>query len=261
MNRQLVAGGFEVLAEHNNDGAKYTISGDDSQLLQVTVAGGGMVTSEMKSMVMMSDGMRADLECGGCGACCKRCCSGEDLCLATYKNNSNEEGYIGVTPRFPGKVVPVNLQSQGGNIKVKSGAYFAHEGSPDQMDVGVEFVCNPFKACCAGQGLSMQSLTGDGNVFLAAGGTIFEKDLAEGEVVVIDGESLVGFSGGVSMDIRKTGNCMTMCCGGEGMFNTTLTGPGKIWLQTMSYEKMKNCLMPDKPPAAAGAVGMAASFA
>ena len=98
------------------------------------------------------------------------------------------------------------------------------------------------------------------------GGVCLHRSLEAGEVAVVDGASIVGFSGSVKMGVKVTNSCLMCCCGSngispQGLFSTTLTGPGKIWLQTMSYEKMKNCLMPDKPPAAAGAVGMAASFA
>ena len=101
----------------------------------------------------------------------------------------------------------------------------------------------------------MQTIRGTGWVFLAAGGTILEKDLGQGETIVVDSDSIVGFTQGVTMDVRRAGGCFTMCCGGEGMFNTTLSGPGKVWIQSMSFEKFKKVVAPDPPPPSGGGGG------
>jgi uncharacterized protein (AIM24 family) len=85
---------------------------------------------------------------------------------------------------------------------------------------------------------------GTGTLFLAAGGTVLTKQLAPGEVLVVDTSSVVGFQSSVKFGVRLAGGCCTICCGGEGMFNSTLTGPGLVVVQSMSFEKYKLAVAP-----------------
>ncbi len=82
-------------------------------------------------------------------------------------------------------------------------------------------------------------VTGTGTVFLLGGGTIMEKVLAPGEALVVDTHSVVGFTESVQYGTQKAGDCTAMCCGGEGLFNTLLTGPGLVIVQSMSKERLR----------------------
>jgi len=236
-------GGYELFKAPEND--SFVVIGADAQILQLTLQPGSVVTTETGALVHMSADVNPAMECGGMSPACKRCCSGEGCCLVNYTNNGAAPGHIGLTPSFPAKVVPCNLDELGGELQVKNGGYFTSAGK-GTVEIDIKFICNPLICCCGGQGASMQTIRGTGWVFLAAGGTILEKVLGQGEVIIVDSESVVGFNSSVTMDVRRTGGCMTMCCGGEGMYNTTLTGPGRVWLQSMSFSKLKAVLAPPK---------------
>ena len=99
---------------------------------------------------------------------------------------------------------------------------------------------NPLTCCCGGQGLIRQVIKGDGMAFIGAMGVITHKTLAPGETLLVDTNSLVSWEDSVEFDVRTTGGCCTCCCAGEGLFNTKLTGPGEVFLQSYSHGKFKN---------------------
>ena len=88
----------------------------------------------------------------------------------------------------------------------------------------------------------MEKISGSDWAFLSAGGTILEKELAQGEKIVLDTHALVAMTEGCHMDIQRVGSTFAMCCGGQGLFNTTVEGPGKVWVQSMGLGKMKEAL-------------------
>merc|ERR1712232_343461 len=91
-------------------------------------------------------------------------------------------------------------------------------------------------------GLFLNTLHGNGMVFLNAGGTVMTKVLAAGEEILIDGHGLLAFERTVQMSIRRTGGLMVCCCGGQGLFNTVLTGPGFVMVHTMSLAKLRKAV-------------------
>ena len=85
--------------------------------------------------------------------------------------------------------------------------------------------------CCGGMPPLIQTLRGEGKAFLNGGGTIAKKELASGETILVDSDAVFAFQDGVGYDVKTVGGCMTCCFGGEGCFNTELTGPGVIYVQ------------------------------
>ena len=119
----------------------------------------------------------------------------------------------------------------------------------------VGYSCNCFSLetlCCSGLGCVRQNLTGDGVAFIAAAGTIVTKELGENETVIVDSQSVVGYDSSVSTGAASSGRCCTCFCGGEGCVNTSMTGPGKIYLQSTSFEKMRLYWTP--PPQNSGSM-------
>jgi uncharacterized protein (AIM24 family) len=80
--------------------------------------------------------------------------------------------------------------------------------------------------------------------FLMAMGTVVKKSLRPGESILVDGDSVLAFESSVTVDVRTVGNIAAICCGGEGIFNTELSGPGTIYLQSMSIDKMRRLFPP-----------------
>jgi uncharacterized protein (AIM24 family) len=217
------------------------ITGADSQILTMALNPGDVLKGSPGSMMFMSDNVKADanLTCS-----ISRVCVGESCFEVDFENTSNSQGYVGVTPSFPAKIVPIDLNTVGGSLIAKGGAYFSHIGNVN-VDISCDFSC--LRCCCGGAGMTRQKLNGDGTAFLEAGGTIIQKQLAEGETVVVDTESVVAWAETVEMGLRTAGGCCMCCCGGEGLFNTTMTGPGLLVMQSMSFEKYVRALVPPQP--------------
>jgi len=167
-----------------------------------------------------------------CSGCWNRCMAGNACCLQRF--TSTGTGYVALAPTFPtAKVVPVFLSSPdvGEKLYCQRGAYMASYG-----DVSVEFSVdkNCMRCCCAGMGLVRQKLKGTGTVFLAALGTIVQKVLQEGEVILCDQNCVLAFGRNVTLDVKATGGLMGMIGGGEGIYNTKLTGPGLVLIQSVN---------------------------
>jgi uncharacterized protein (AIM24 family) len=159
------------------------------------------------------------------------CFKGETWCKSILKNTGNKEAYLGITPNFPAKVIPVKL-SDSDKFIGKSGAYMSSIGD---ISVAADFDCCSLGGCFGGLGLVRQSLTGNGTVFLAAGGTVITKTLDINETVIVDSNSVVGFDDTVQFSVNFSGGPLFCLFGGEGCFNNTMTGPGQVILQSMSF--------------------------
>jgi len=179
----------------------------------------------------------------------------------TYKNEGDAPGYIGMTPNFPAKVVPVIL-AQGQKMRSKPQGYMAEIGD---IDLGMELDCCSLTGCCGGIGVVQQSLTGASpglNVaMLAAGGTVMEKNLGPEEKIIVDMKSLVAWDDTVTMDLQLAGGLTTICCAGEGVFVNVMTGPGRVIIQSMSFDKFCKAVAPKPSQRAAARAGGAAAGA
>jgi len=231
---------------HTTGGQQWCVSGNDMQVLTMTVPPGETITTEVGSFMYMHPGMTTQVElncCGskGCSEGCKRAAGGESFVKVLLINDTGQQGYVGLTPNFPAKVIPIKFGTHvepGRNLIAKSGSYMSELGD---VDVGCNLDCNPVSCCCAGLGCCRQNLSGsDGSIaFLNAGGTIVYKHLKEGETITIDSGSVVGFEDSAGLGVRFNGNIGTCCFGGEGCFSTTLTGPGRVYLQSMSVDRFR----------------------
>lgn len=229
---------------HKTGGHEWSVSGHDMQVLSMTVPPGETITTEVGSFMYMHPGMETKVElllCSakGCNEGCNRCAGGESCVKVYLLNEQNEQGYVGLTPNFPAKIIPIKFGTHvapGASLIAKGGAYMSELGN---VDVGCNLDCSPVTWCCAGLGFCRQKLTGDDDsiAFLNAGGTIVFKNLKDGETITIDTGSVVGFEDTAKMGCVFNGKIGTCCFGGEGCFSTTLTGPGRVYLQSMSLQR------------------------
>jgi uncharacterized protein (AIM24 family) len=154
------------------------------------------------------------------------------------KNNTQETGYVGITPNFPAKIIPIAFGkhiARDQYLIAQSGAYMTELGD---VDVGCDLDVSPATCCCGGLGCCRQKISGtDGSIaFLAAGGTLVYKQLKDGEKIVVDTRSIVAMEQSVTLGITPSGGCCMCCCGGEGCFSSTVTGPGKVFMQVRLEE-------------------------
>lgn len=217
---------------------KYEVLGSDMQILNMEVGTGDnqpKLVSTPGSLSYASPDMRMSVNCDNCIG---RCMSGEKVIMASYKNEGAEPVYLGLTPNFPAKIVPLKVD-QNSSYRMKNGAFFSSVGD---VNVGFSLDLNPLTCCFGGQGCVRQTVSGEGEAFIAAMGTLMTKELAEGEKMLIDTNSLFAWSSTAKLDIRLAGGCCTCCCAGEGMFNTVIEGPGTVYVQSMSYDKFKKAM-------------------
>lgn len=228
--------GFSVYQQPPSEsGAIWQVVGEDTQMLEIVLPPGGTLYTEPGTMVHMADEIKAKIKVGSCGQCCRRGASGESFIRVAYTNQGQGPQNIGVTRAWPGLIIPINLDVCSG-ITIADGSYLCNIG--DQCKFSVRMARSIGAACCGGQGFLLTSLSGSGMAFLCAMGTVITKTLQPGEVMLADTHSVLAFERTVEYSIRRTGNCKTMCCGGEGLFNTKLTGPGTVWIQSMNLHKM-----------------------
>jgi len=215
------------------------VSGQESQILEVQLSPGERLRAESASMLFMTKGvaMETTLADGGISSGLRRMMTGQNLFLAdyTYEGQEGTKGTVGLGTDFPSKIVRLNLEEYGGKIVCQKGAYLA--GS-DTVDIEMAFSKSMTAGFFGGEGFVLQSLTGHGDVFVKAGGTLVRRDLEEGETLRVSSGCLVAMTSSVDFDVSMMPGIKNAMFGGEGLFVTTLTGPGTVWLQGMPPDRM-----------------------
>lgn len=241
--QQALHSGFEVWTPTApRETTSFEVVGHDySQVLEVQLLPGELVTAEPKTMLYAESGITFNADVGGVGQGCTRCCcAGESFFRLHLQNSGSAPKRVALTPSFPAKIVPVDLASNDGLV-FNSGAFLAALGR--NWRVNLRRVRGIGACCCAGQGLFMNTLHGDGMVFLNAGGTVLRKVLAAGEELIVDKHGVLAFESTVTLSIERTGGCMVCCCAGQGLYNAKLTGPGFVLLHSMSLNKLRGSVM------------------
>jgi len=218
--------------------SEYEIIGSEySQIVEITLQPGEVVTAEPGTMMYMTSGMGMNTDMGGLGQGLKRCCcAGESMFRLHLENKTPSLQRVAVSPAFPAKIQPVDLRRHTGMV-FNRGAFLAALGKDWHVDL--KSVRSVGTCCFGGQGLFMNTLHGDGIVFLNAGGTVMTKTLAHGEELLVDHNTVLAFEKTVHLDIRRVGGLMTCCCGGQGLFNSVLRGPGFVMMHTMPLAKLR----------------------
>ena len=246
--------GFDQVKIAFPEEPKYNVEGSDAQVVNIKLEPGEKVRSEQGVMMQMHPDVKMSVEMNPCCGL-YAALSGESCCKNTYVNQNAAPQFIGFTPNFPAKVVPMPL-AKGQLVRSKPGGYMAEIGD---VGINVKLDCCSRTCLCGGLGCIQQSMVGNGDkanvAFLAAGGTVMEKVLGENEKIIIDTQSLVAWDDTVDMDVRLAGGCFAICCAGEGMFNTVMTGPGRVVIQSMSFEKFRRAIAPPPPEEANAGAG------
>lgn len=225
----------------------YDMLGDKYGILARPLAPNETFQSEPGAMVFMSQATAMSAKWGGVFKTVSQVISGEALVKVNYVNEGGQTGYVALTPNQPfSMVIPVSMPAlPGGTLNVKRGAYLA--GTPDITARAKLLPAKDALACACG-GLppiiqEITSETGHGQAFLSAAGTIVARPLRPGEEIIVDSMTIVGFENTVTFEVRNVGSFMNCCLGGEGCFNTVLTGPGNVYLQSINTDKLMSQLV------------------
>lgn len=214
----------------------YKIFGDDFQAVEIELDPNEGVRAEVGAMLLMEQGIQMDTTTGGgMFSGFKRLISGESFFITTFLNQSNYKRKVMFSAPYPGRIMPIDLAKFGGEFYCQKDAYLC---SANGIDITVEFTKKFGAGLFGGEGFILQKLIGDGLAFIHAGGTIIKRELGPMERIRIDTGCLVGFEKGVDYDIQLVGGIKNTLFGGEGLFLTTLTGPGTVYLQSLPFSRI-----------------------
>ena len=227
---------------YNCDTMKYTITGDNLQFVNVELQPGEEFNSVAGAMAYMSGNMRMESKMeGGLMAGLKRSLSGASMFLLKYTPQGGV-GTIGLAGKAPGKVLDVDV-GLGSWIVQKTG----YLGSEPTVKLDMALQKRMGSMLFGGEGLILQRLSGSGRAFIHACGDLNVVDLAPGEQYKVSTSNAVAWEDTVSYDISAVGGLKTALFSGEGLFVTTLTGPGKIVIQSMTLGDIAESLIPYLP--------------
>lgn len=218
---------------------QYELKGGAFPVVVCRLNSGESMITEKGSMVWMTPNMEMTTTGGGgIGKMFSKALTGESMFQNIY--TARGEGMITFGSSFPGQILPLEV-TPGKSFILQKSAFLASEaGVQLSMHVNQKLGAGFF----GGEGFIMQKLTGNGIAFAEVDGELVEYTLAPGEQMVVDTGYVMGFELSVSMDVQQVKGLKNMVLGGEGLFNTVLTGPGKIWLQTMPISGVAAAIQP-----------------
>src|ERR1051325_7127157 len=224
----------------------YKIYGDDMQFVEVELDPMEAAVAEAGGMMYMDDGIQMETIFGdgsqqnsgflgallGAGT---RVLVGESLFMTVFQNQGQGKKRVAFGAPYPGKSIPVHLSEVGGELLAQKDAFLC---AAKGVSVGIAFTKRFGAGLFGGEGFILERLQGDGLAFIHAGGAIYQRDLAPGEVIRVDTGCIVAFQPSVAYDIQYVGKIKTAFFGGEGLFFATLRGPGHVWLQSLPLSRL-----------------------
>ena len=231
------------------DEIDFTIYGEDMQYVEIELDPGESAVAEAGAMMFKDSQIQLDTVFGdgshqsqsgglfdklvGAG---KRLISGEGLFMTVFTHQGpTGKAHCGFAAPYPGTVIPLSLANHQGELICQKDSFLC---AAKGVQIGIFFQKKILTGLFGGEGFIMQKLSGDGLVFLHAGGTIREVELTAGETLHVDTGCLVALTQTVQFDVQRAGNVKSMFFGGEGLFLAHLTGPGHIWLQSLPFSRM-----------------------
>ena len=222
---------------------RYEIQGGTLPVVLCNLDEGETMITESGSMSWMSPNMKMETTSnGGIGKAFGRMFTGENMFQNRYTAQGGE-GLIAFASSFPGTIKAFEVLPEKEYILQKK-AFLAGENS---IQLSVHFQKKVLSGFFGGEGFIMQKVAGNGTFFAEFDGHVVEYDLQAGQQMIVDTGYLAAMDATCSMEIKTVPGVKNAIFGGEGLFNTVVTGPGRIWLQTMPLSNVANCLRPYFP--------------
>ena len=165
----------------------------------------------------------------------KRLITGESLVTTVFTHNGYGKARVAFSAPVPGAIVPIKLSDVGGRLICQKDAFLA---AAKGVSLGIAFQKRIMTGLFGGEGFIMQKLEGDGWVFVQFGGMVIERELKAGEQLHVDTGCVAAFTDTVDFDLIQAGGVKSMVFGGEGVFFAQLTGPGKVWVQSLPFARL-----------------------
>lgn len=251
-----------------SDEIDYEIFGEEMQFAEITLDPDEMVIAEAGAMMYMTSGIKMETVFGDPSkqksggfmdklmSAGKRVLTGESLFMTTFYNAARERHRVAFASPYPGCIIPMDLSQLGGEIICQKDSFLC---AARGVEVGIAFQKKIGVALFGGEGFIMQRLTGDGIALVHAGGHMAQMTLAPGETLKFDTGCLVAMEPSIKYDIQMVGGVKNTLFGGEGLFMATLTGPGKVWIQSLPFSRLAARVLANAPRTAGGGGGGADS--
>jgi uncharacterized protein (TIGR00266 family) len=235
----------------------YEVVGDDLQFVEIELDPGDTVIAEAGTMMYMEPDVSFDAKMGDGSkpeagwldklvAVGKRVFTGEGLFITHFTNSAAEgKRHVAFGAPYPGKIISIDLDEARGELICQKDAFLC---AALGTEVSIVFNKRLGAGLFGGEGFVLQLLRGDGMVFIHAGGTIVEKRLDNGKLIVDTG-CIVAFENSIDYDIQQSGNLRSMLFGGEGLFLATLQGTGRVWLQSLPFSRLADRILQNAPKA------------
>jgi uncharacterized protein (TIGR00266 family) len=235
----------------------FKIIGSEMQFVEVELDPGESAVAEAGSMMYMTPGITMETVFGdgqqagggvmnailGAG---KRLLTGESLFMTVFSNQGGGKQQVSFAAPYPGKILAMDLKQLGGTLICQKDSFLC---AARGISIGIAFQRRIGVGLFGGEGFIMQKLEGDGLCFVHAGGTVHPLELGPGQTLRVDTGCLVALQPTVSYDIQYVGKIKTALFGGEGLFYAALTGPGRVWLQSLPFSRMADRIYKAAPAA------------
>jgi uncharacterized protein (TIGR00266 family) len=227
------------------------------QFVEVELDPGESAVAEAGSMMYMTPGISMETIFGDGGQTSggvmnailgagKRLLTGESLFMTVFTNQGGGKQQVSFAAPYPGKILAMDLKQLGGTLICQKDSFLC---AARGISVGIAFQRRIGVGLFGGEGFIMQKLEGDGLCFVHAGGTVHPLELGAGQTLRVDTGCLVALQPSVSYDIQYVGKIKTALFGGEGLFYAALTGPGRVWLQSLPFSRMADRIYKAAPSA------------
>ena len=244
------------LASRYADEIDFQIYGEDMQYVEIELDPGESAVAEAGAMMFKDAVVNLETVFGdgapqtggffdklvGAG---KRLLTGENIFMTVFTHaGGSGKAHIGFAAPYPGTIIPLTLSNFNGQIICQKDSFLC---AARGVQIGIHFQKKILSGLFGGEGFIMQRLDGDGLVFLHAGGTIREIELAAGQTLHVDTGCIVGMTSTVQFDVQQVGGVKSMLFGGEGLFFANLQGPGHVWLQSLPFSRMAGRMLAAAP--------------
>ncbi len=232
----------------SNHEIDYRIYGEELQFVEIELDPNETVVAEAGSFMMMDadiqmntifgDGSQQQQNGGILGKLMgagKRLLTGESLFMTAFTNVGNSKRFASFAAPYTGKIIALDLSLLDGKIIAQKDAFLC---AAKGVSIGIQFQRKLGTGLFGGEGFIMQKLEGDGMAFVHAGGYVIEKELKPGEILKIDTGCIVAYTSQIDFDIEFVKGVRNFIFGGEGLFFARLTGPGKVWIQSLPISRL-----------------------
>jgi uncharacterized protein (TIGR00266 family) len=239
------------------DDIDFEIKGQELQFVEIELDPGESAVAEAGAMVWKDAtvemttvfGSGAGQDGGFMGkllSAGKRLVTGESLFTTVFTHTGTGKARVSFGAPVPGAILPIRLDSVGGTLICQKDSFLA---AARGVQIGIHFQQRVMTGLFGGEGFVMQRLDGDGWVFVQMGGAVIERELQSGEELHVDTGCIAALTSGVDFDLVRAGGVKSMLFGGEGAFFARLTGPGKVWIQSLPFSRLAGRMLAAAMPA------------